>query len=332
MAGHKLVSVIIPAYNIEAHIEAALTSIIDQDYDNLEVIVVNDSSSDRTRLIAQQVLSSSARPFRIIDHPHNLGVSTARNTGLDSASGEYVWFCDGDDLAMNNLVSELMSLPESDIAFGGMINRYEDGRPDEIQGVRTKSPVPIDGEEALYQRMTRPLAPTICCMLFKRAFLTEHNIRFHDGCGAFEDIEFEMKAFCRAERVSYTHECLYVYIHSAEMGSIRDNDTPAKRLGRYIDSSEAHYRTAEYLTDNAPSERTKHIADNMLMPEAVIRKFTVCARANDRDGFNSLLRNERLRRVLMSSRKAFFRKPEVFMKAFMILLLPGLYFSIRRKS
>ena len=332
MSAKKLVSVIVPVYNASAHLRETLTSIIAQDYWKLEIIIVNDASSDSSREIAQEILSESCRPYRIIDHMQNLGVSCARNTGLDSARGDYVWFCDGDDIAEYNLVSELMSLPESDIAFGGIINRYEDGRPDEILTAGDDLPIPLDGEEALYHRMLKPIAPHTCCMMFKRDFLLAHNIRFHEGCIAFEDIEFQMKAFCHAKRVAFTHECLYIYVNSPEMGSVRDNDTQAKKLRRYIDSSEAHLRTAEYLSLHAPSERTKYLADYMLMPEAVIRKFTVCARANDRKGFDALLKDKRVRDILLSSRKVFFRKPELFMKAVCALYMPGLYFAVRRKG
>ena len=334
MAADKLVSVIVPVYNASAHLKAALTSIIAQDYDNLEIIIVNDASTDSSREIAEGVLSGSKRPHRIIDHPRNLGVSCARNTGLEASRGQYVWFCDSDDLAMPNLVSELSGISakySSDIAFGGIITRYEDGRPDRVQRVTLCVSQPLDGEQALYMRMLKPIAPHTCCILFRKNFLIEHNIRFHEGCIAFEDIEFQMKAFCHAERVSYSRECLYVYVNSPEMGSVRDNDTREKSLRRYIQSSDAHFRTAEYLSDNAPSERTKYLADYMLMPEAVIRKFTVCARADDRAGFDELRKDRSVREKLLSSRKVFFRKPELFMKAMMILLLPGMYFAVRRK-
>lgn len=329
----KLVSVIVPAYNSSKHIRETLTSIINQDYENLEIIIVNDASSDSSRDIAENMLLSCGRKFQIIDHEKNLGVSAARNNGLKAAKGEYVWFCDSDDIAEKNFVSELMRVShDSDISFGGIINRFEDGRPDKIESVRVSSLMSIAGEYALYMRMLKPISPHTCAMIFRKSLLIENNIKFHEGCIAFEDIEFQMKAFCHAERVSFINKCLYIYVHSSEMGSVRDNDTYAKRLRRYIDSSDAHMRTAEYLSRNAPSERTKFLADYLLMPEAVIRKFTVCARADNREEFCSFLKDNEVRKVLLSSRRVFFRKPELFMKALMILYLPGLYFRMRRKK
>lgn len=327
----KLVSVIVPVYNSSAHIRETLTSIINQDYENLEIIIVNDASTDSSRDIAENMLLSCSRKFRIIDHEKNLGVSAARNKGLEASHGQYVWFCDSDDIAKKNFVSELMRVSQdSDISFGGIIERYDDGKPDETQNVRVNFSAPVSGEEALYMRMLKPIAPHTCAMIFRKSMLIENNIKFHEGCIAFEDIEFQMKAFCHAERVSFTNKCIYVYVHSSEMGSVRDNDTYAKRLRRYTDSSDAHMRTAEYLSRNSPSERTKFLADYMLMPEAVIRKFTVCARADNREEFYSLLKDNETRKILLSSRRVFFRKPELFMKALMILCLPRLYFRMRR--
>ena len=190
--------------------------------------------------------------------------------------------------------------------------------------------MPVDGEEALYQRILKPIVQSTCCILFRRSLLTENNIRFQEGCIAFEDIEFEMKAFCHAERVSFTDKCLYIYVLGQEMGSVRDNDTPAKKLRRYIDSSEAHLRIAEYLCRHAPSERTKYLAENMLLPEAVIRKFTVCAMSGDKTGFFGLLKDQEVRKVLLSSRRVFFRKPEIFIKSITLMYAPNLYYLLRK--
>ncbi len=328
-----LVSVVVPVYNAAAHLEAALSSIIAQVYSNIEIIIVNDASTDSSRAVTNTMLENSGRIFRIIDHTHNLGVSAARNTGLASAHGKYIWFCDADDIADSHFVSALAGLAEkyhSDLAFCGMINRFEDGRPDSAQNIRVKSALPVSGEEALYRRILKPIVPSTCCILFRRDMLTQNNIRFHEGCIAFEDIEFEMKAFCHAESVSFTAKCLYIYVHGQEMGSVRENNTPAKKLRRYSDSSEAHLRIAEYLHRNAPSERTKYLAENLLMPEAVIRKFTVCAMSGDKAGFCCLLKDRDLRNVLLSSRRVFFRKPEIFMKSIILLYAPHLYYLLRK--
>ncbi|MBQ9419342.1 MAG: glycosyltransferase, partial [Synergistaceae bacterium] len=305
-----------------------------QDYENLEIVFVNDASADETLSIAGRVLGDSGRVHKIISHEKNLGVSTARNTGLASSRGGYVCFCDGDDILEKNFVSSLVEIAmkdDADISCCGCVDRFEDGKPDIFRPAGVGLTSPLDGETALFARMLRPIAPVLCSILFRKNIITKNNLRFQDGCVAFEDIEFELKAFCRAKKVSFIHDCLYVYVHGAKMGTVRDADTKAKRLRRYVHSSEAHYRAAEYLSRFAPSERTKKIADEILLPEAVIRKFTIAARMNDKAAFNELRRDENLRKILRLGLRNFFRKPEIFLKAFAVLFLPGLYFSMRKE-
>ena len=328
-----LISVIVPSFNNAAHTAATLGSIIAQDYEDLEIIFVNDASTDETAAIAERVLRASGRDYRLINHERNSGESSARNTGLANSRGEYVCFCDGDDMLERNFVSSLaksIAKDDSDISFCGCVKHFEDGRPDELIPVEVSLLSPLDGETALYMRMLKPIAPVLCSMLFKKDLITENNLRFHDGCVAFADIEFELKAFCHAKRVSFIPDCLYVYVHGAEMGSVRDADTKAKKLRRYVHSSEAHYRAAEYLSKFAPSERTREIADEVLLPEAVIRKFTIAARMNDRAAYKSLTHDESQRKILRRGLKNFFRKPEIFLKASAILFTPGLYFTLRK--
>ena len=85
------------------------------------------------------------------------------------------------------------------------------------------------------------------------------------------------------------------------MGSVRDNDT-----------------------------RTKFLAENLLLPQALIRAFTVCAKFGDKERFRSLLKDQDTRKVLLASFRVFFWKPELFVKAIAILLAPRLYFMMRR--
>ena len=103
---YPLISVVVPAYNAEKLIACSLESIIAQDYPNIEIIVVNDASTDTTEQAARRVLEGCGRPFSIITHTKNCGVSAARNTGIDSMKGEFVWFLDADDMAENNLVMD----------------------------------------------------------------------------------------------------------------------------------------------------------------------------------------------------------------------------------
>ena len=90
-----LISIIIPAYNIEDYIGTCLDSLLKQTYKNLEIIVVDDGSSDNTGKIVDEY-TIKYKNIKVI-HKKNAGVSAARNSGLDLASGDYIGFVDGDD-------------------------------------------------------------------------------------------------------------------------------------------------------------------------------------------------------------------------------------------
>ena len=109
-------SIIIPAYNAENCIERCLDSILDQDYHNeIEIIVVNDGSTDSTGSILNKYQKQIPSVFRIITK-ENGGVSSARNAGLDAATGDWIWFCDADDyICKNGLSYVLNSFVDDDI-------------------------------------------------------------------------------------------------------------------------------------------------------------------------------------------------------------------------
>ena len=99
-----LVSIIIPAYNVEKYIGATLESICKNKLDDVEIIVVDDGSTDNTRQTVEECLESLNPPHYKIIRQENKGVSAARNTGIDNAVGKYLIFCDGDDICYPNLV------------------------------------------------------------------------------------------------------------------------------------------------------------------------------------------------------------------------------------
>ena len=116
----KLVSVIIPAYNIEDYIGRCLDSIISQTYKNLEIIVVDDGSRDYTGEILDNYAKKDRR-IKVI-HKENGGVSSARNKGIEAAEGDYIGFIDGDDLIEPGMYKTLVDLLEeenADIAHCG---------------------------------------------------------------------------------------------------------------------------------------------------------------------------------------------------------------------
>lgn len=114
-----LISVIVPVYNCEKYIDDCIQSIITQSYSPLEIILINDGSTDESALICDKY--SSEYSYIETIHKLNGGVSTARNVGLENANGEYVMFVDGDDMLESNAIETLLTTLKStkaDIAEG----------------------------------------------------------------------------------------------------------------------------------------------------------------------------------------------------------------------
>ena len=331
-----LVSLVIPSFNNETRIEFALKSAIAQDYENLEIIFVNDASTDRTLSIAEEILKNSKRDFKIINHEKNLGVSAARNNGIEAACGDFICFCDGDDMMKINQVSTLLALLQKyncDISFGGMIEHFESGEPDKLVPLNFNVSQPMSGEQAAYMAIfTKGFTPHLCAMIFRKSFLEKISLRFTNDVTRGEDSEFSRKAFCRADKVAFTPECLYIYVYHQNMGTVRDNDITEKRLRNFESVMGVNIRTSEYILHYAKSKKIKFFIKNSYLPELAVKRFTACAIFNRPEEYSKLLKDRELRKNLWRSFKTFFFKPEVCLKAIAILLMPSFYYKLRRKN
>ena len=325
-----MISVIIPAFNAAKRIAACLESVISQNYADIEIIVVDDYSCDDTGKIAREILDASGRKFRVITNDRNRGVSAARNTGIDVSQGKYICFVDADDVIRENFVSclhDVILSRECDISFCGFVDRFTDGRSD-------ADIVPADGEEISCGEdfILCGNIPAVWACMYGAEFLRRNNLRFTEGCSSGEDIDFITRALCRAESVSFVRECLYIYMHHPEMGSVRDNDTFSKQITRYGHNTIAQKHTAEYLCEYAKSCELREIAGRILLPQSVIRRLNLAAMKRNWAEYDSVLRDGEAMKILRRG-ICFFtlrRKPEVFMKAVMIMIMPGIYYGVRK--
>lgn len=114
------VSVIVPVYNVEAYLTSCLTSVINQNYNNLEIIIIDDGSCDASSRIADEFADADKR-IRVI-HQDNRGIAETRNVGLREATGEWIFFVDGDDEVLPGAIRSLLLLAEKEqtkISMGG---------------------------------------------------------------------------------------------------------------------------------------------------------------------------------------------------------------------
>ena len=203
----KLVSVIVPIYNVERYIEKCVTSILEQKYKNIELILVDDGSTDESGKIIDALAKKDKR-INVI-HKANGGVSSARNSGLDTAKGEYVCFVDGDDYVMEDYITYMYDMIErnkSDIAISKlMFSNFDNSQ------IKEDVYENVSGETAAIEIMTYNIPIGVYCKLFNREFLNKNNIRFFQDIYIGEGFNFNVKAFQLANKVSIGKRKIYYY-------------------------------------------------------------------------------------------------------------------------
>ncbi len=207
------VSVIVPAYQAEATLAACLDSLRAQTMDDIEVLVIDDGSTDRTGGIADRVADADAR-VRVIHQP-NRGVSAARNAGILAAAGEYIAFADADDTLPPDALQRLVTVAdarEADLVTGD----YDDGR--------TTHALPPDiSREEMLSALVRcdGRYNAVWAHLYRRAFLLEHRLTLPEGIRIGEDVLFNLSATLAARRIAHTPQVVYHYAEQPDSAMAR---------------------------------------------------------------------------------------------------------------
>lgn len=169
-----LVSIIIPAYNVEKYIEKCITSILEQTYTNIEVIIVDDGSTDNTGKIIDNISQHDSR-IRIL-HKKNAGVSAARNSGIEASIGEYIVFVDGDDYIASDYIEYMLDLVKNtDSEFCLSTEYFVAKGENQTEKEQIKSLSPEEGTAFLLSPDVVVYSPN---KIIKRSLIFDNNIRF----------------------------------------------------------------------------------------------------------------------------------------------------------
>lgn len=211
------ISVIIAIYNVAPYLRQCLDSIVNQTYRNLEILCVDDGSTDESGAICDEYAARDER-VRVI-HQNNGGPAAARNIGLDACTGDLISIVDGDDLLAPAMYETLMALYSDDsvdIVAGGYSMDYPDRR-EIIRNVQPvpETPYPIrDFLYYIYRRdLYRGVASYLWNKLFPRKFFdgTVARVRFDQALTTGEDILVAAQCYMLANKICYTSQCLYHY-------------------------------------------------------------------------------------------------------------------------
>lgn len=211
----KLVTIIIPAYNVGNFIEECIQSIINQTYQNIEVIAIDDGSTDNTYDVLKKMAALDSR-IKIFTKP-NSGVSDTRNFAIEKVAGDYIQFVDGDDTLVQTAVETLVNAISDYDFVNCMYNRIdEEGNPDKEQYSFCCKTIDIGSFEATAAFIKNELMPyhvgfEVWNKLFKTDIIKSNNILFNRDCHIGEDLAFNMNYSFYAKNINCIEDRLYNY-------------------------------------------------------------------------------------------------------------------------
>ena len=210
---NDLISIVVPVYNIEKYIERCIKSILSQTYSNIEIIIVDDSSTDNTASIIDQYALKDTRIIPI--HKKNGGVSSARTEGINRASGEWIGFVDGDDVIEERMYEVLINNAKkynADISHCGYQMVFPDGHIDYYYN--TKCIEIQDNIKALEELLSgRKIEPGLCNKLFKKSLFNDSiDYESLSKIKINEDLLLNYYLFKNSNLAIYEDFCPYHYI------------------------------------------------------------------------------------------------------------------------
>lgn len=206
MNDNKCISIIIPIYNAEKYLTDCIDSIINQKYNNLEIILINDGSTDNSQKICEEYANKDKR-VKLINQK-NQGVSVARNKGIDIASGEIIMFVDSDDIMTDSTIDDVVSkMNNYDLLCFGYSELYKDKK------IKIVSSAEIIDKKDFENRIV--LNNQIGGYLWNKAFLKsiieKNNIKFNEEIHFCEDLLFVINYFKYCKKLFYINKSLYLY-------------------------------------------------------------------------------------------------------------------------
>ncbi|MCG0596701.1 glycosyl transferase group 2 [Lactiplantibacillus plantarum] len=225
---NPLISIIVPTYNVEKYIRTCIESILAQTYRNVEVIIVNDGSTDQSLAVISDLICSHHN-VKVINQK-NQGVSVARNTGIDVATGKYITFVDPDDKIMPGFVSSLYQIADktgADIVRGSFRDFNGNIPKDWVPDFN----VPTNcGTIVLDQLLSSNISFVVWSSIYRLDFINSNHIRFTPGIVVYEDIDFTTRAYMLAKLVATSPEPNYAYRRNRQGSVLTTNNAQKMSL------------------------------------------------------------------------------------------------------
>ena len=245
-------SIIVPVYNVETYLRQCLDSILAQTFEDFELIVVDDGSTDRSGEICDEYAAIDRRI--VVIHKNNGGLADARNAGLDIISGEYVGFVDSDDWIHPHMYETLMSYQEktqADIVSCTIQFFSDDNQVNEIWPQISQNYIyqRTDFIDSFFPDVKKSIMPSVCNKIFKKDVFS--TIRFPFG-KRYEDAYVQLDVYCNAKVIAVINEPLYEY--RKRTGSITDKIS----FESYLNQMDFSLRHFYYFQLNGPKLQSEY--------------------------------------------------------------------------
>ena len=294
-----LVTIGIPVYNVEPYIEKCLLSVLNQTYQNLEILIIDDLGTDKSMTIVADIQQShpNGQLIKIIKHSQNKGLGEARNTVIEHAQGKFVYFIDSDDYIEPQTIAIMVDqavLHQTDVVIASM-RKVVWGTTDELPTLQYSSYQIIEGKDAFANYVCSDLrwhiAITACNILFSRVFLNTNNLRF--AARKDEDSLFLSDYYSEVNSAVLLPDITYNYI-------IRPGSIMGNQAREHIPVAEIRER---FKTDAKMTERCARLKDRSFYDVHCARvmkhKFrAVCVALRHRHRFTEPLPSNEIRQEL----------------------------------
>lgn len=218
MVSSPLISIVIPCYNTGVYVERAIRSIQDQCFDDYEIVLVDDGSTDETRMILHGL--AGADPRIITVDQTNQGVSAARNAGIAAANGQYICYLDSDDLLSEGTLSywseQIQKYPDADVlCFGYQAQIVETGKMRVYQAQAYHKTL-LHGTQLLKLFLERKIHTHVGAFIVRKELLRRYDVSFLVGCKIGEDIRFIIQMLQHAQLSYYDSRICFCYLIRSE--------------------------------------------------------------------------------------------------------------------
>ena len=203
------ISIIVPIYNSEKYLQRCIDSILSQTFNDYELILINDGSSDNSGNICDKYEKEDHR-IKVF-HKENGGVSSARNLGIDNAKGEWVAFIDSDDQLDRDYLLNFNLNSDADLLVQGYKKEYFNKKPEMIIPNMEESYLASDVISIIFDLEKKSIINSPWCKLFKREILFKHNILFDNNISYGEDHLFSLSFIEHIATISVTPKAGYIY-------------------------------------------------------------------------------------------------------------------------